>query len=49
VKTIAKRAVGEYTFMGLMFSGYIIAISFALEVMYGVKDIKNLIGKLSIA
>jgi hypothetical protein len=49
VLTVAQRAVGEYTFMGLMFSGYIIAISFALEVMFGIKNTENIIGKLSIA
>jgi hypothetical protein len=34
--------------MGLMFSGYIIATSFALEMMFGIKDVSNFIGKVSV-
>lgn len=35
--------------MGLMFGGYLIAVSFALEVMFGMKKTSDLIGKVSMA
>lgn len=46
---MAKKALAEYTLMGLLFGGYIIAVSFALEVMYGMKNNTDLIGKVSLA
>ena len=36
-----ERAIGEYTFTGLMFGGYIIFVSFALEVLYGMKKMND--------
>lgn len=35
--------------MGLLFCGYIISVSFALEIMYGVKNTTDLVGKISLA
>jgi hypothetical protein len=46
---LTKKLIGEYTFMGLMFGAYIIAVSFGLEVMYGMKNTADLIGKASLA
>jgi hypothetical protein len=33
----------------LMFSGYIISVSFGIEVMYGIKNMADSIGPLSLA
>lgn len=49
VLTVAKRAVGEYTLMGLLLGGYMIAVSSGLEAMYGSKRNNDLIGKVSLA
>jgi hypothetical protein len=48
VLNVAKKSVGEYTLMGLAFSGYITSVSFALEVMYGTKKTDDMIGGVSI-
>lgn len=45
----AKKLIGEYTFMGLMFGAYMIAVSFVLEIMYGIKSNADFIGKVSLA
>lgn len=34
--------------MGLLFGGYIISVSFALEIMYGVKNTTDMVGKISL-
>lgn len=49
VVRVAKKAVGEYTLMGILFGGYLIAVSFALQVMYGMKNNSDFIGKVSLA
>ena len=43
-----KKSLGEYTFMGLLFGGYLISVSFALQIMYGVKNTSDFIGKISL-
>jgi hypothetical protein len=48
VKTIVKRAVGEYTFMLLMYFAYLIAVSWALEAMFGAKNVSDGVGKVSV-
>ena len=48
VEKIFKRSLGEYTLNGLLFSGYIIAVSFVLEMKFGIKNYEGLIGKLSL-
>lgn len=45
---LTKKLVGEYAFMGLMFGAYMIAVSFALQVMFGMKNTVDLIGKVSL-
>lgn len=35
--------------MGLLFGGYLISVSFALQIAYGIKNTSDLIGKLSLA
>ena len=35
--------------MGILFTGYLTAVSFALELMYGIKNSSDLIGKVSLA
>ena len=35
--------------MGILFAGYLTAVSFALELMYGMKNNSDLIGKVSLA
>jgi hypothetical protein len=47
-RTVAERAVGEYAFMGLMFSGYLFTVSFALEALFGAKDLQSLVGRVSV-
>lgn len=34
--------------MGLLFGGYIISVSFALQILYGVKDTSDMVGKISL-
>ena len=46
---VAKRAVGEYTLMGLLLGGYMIAVAFALQMMYGMKKMDDFIGTVSLA
>jgi hypothetical protein len=48
VLTVFERALGEYTFMGLMFIAYDVTVSFALEVLFGTKNMRDMIGKISI-
>jgi hypothetical protein len=38
VELIFRKSIGEYTLNGLVFSGYIIGVSFALEISYGIKN-----------
>ena len=38
LQKIRMKAIGEYTFTGLLFSGYLLFTSFALEIMYGIKS-----------
>ena len=40
---VKERAIGEYTFTGLMFGGYIIFVSFALQILFGVKKMEGFI------
>lgn len=49
IKKAAKRSLGEYTFMGLMFGGYLISVSFALRMLYGRKGDLDMIAKISYA
>ncbi len=49
VERVFQRALGEYTLNGLLFSGYIIAVAFSLQVMYGIKNSSDFIGKVSLA
>lgn len=44
----SKRLVCETAFNGVMFCGYIIAVSFALEVVYGTKNAAGFLGLFSI-
>lgn len=39
----------ETAYNGVMFSGYIISVSFGLEIVYGTKNMGNFIGMLSVA
>ena len=48
VTLVKQKAIGEYTFTGLMFGGYIIFTSIALEFSYGIKDTSGSIGLGSI-
>jgi hypothetical protein len=48
VLTISQRALGDYTFMGLMFVAYSVTVSLALEVMFGTKNMSDMIGKISV-
>lgn len=43
-----KILVGETTFQGVMFSGYVVAVSLGLEFIYGIKNIAESIGIVSI-
>jgi hypothetical protein len=43
-----KRLLGEYTFNGLMFSGYIVGVALALQFLYGFKNNSGPIGGFSI-
>ena len=45
---MAKRLVCETAFNGVMFCGYIIAVSFALEVVYGTKNMVGFVGIFSV-
>lgn len=46
---IAKRAVGEYTLMALLVSGYLTAVASALEILYGIKKMDDFTGVASVA
>lgn len=48
VVQVAKKAVGEYVLMGLLFGGYLIAVSFALQLMYGINKTSDMIGTVSL-
>lgn len=48
VVNVAKKAVGEYTLMGILLGGYMIAVCSGLEILYGAKKSSDLIGKISI-
>lgn len=48
VVLVAQRSVGEYTLMGIMFSGYLTAVAFGLQMMYGMKNMEDLLGKVSL-
>lgn len=45
---LAKVFACESAFNGIMFSGYIIAVSFALEAIYGAKNMAGFIGVFSV-
>jgi hypothetical protein len=45
---VAKKAVGEYVLMGLLFGSYLIAVSFALQLMYGINKTSDMIGTVSL-
>ena len=38
LEKVRQRALGEYTFTGILFSGYLVFTSFMLELMYGIKS-----------
>ena len=44
-----QRALGEYTFTGILFSGYLVFVSLGLEFKYGIKNQNGLWGAGSIA
>ena len=48
VVNVAKKAVGEYTLMGILLGAYMIAVCSGLEILYGAKKSSDLIGKISI-
>lgn len=47
-KKVFKRSLGQYTLNGLLFSGYLVAVSFVLEVQYGIQNTDGFVGKFSL-
>ena len=45
---MATKSIGEYTLAGILFTGYLTAVSSILELVYGIKNNSDLIGKVSI-